>query len=90
MSILTENILLWRDTAFLLALVINIVVLYSYERDGTEYGYHSTVPKTIINLGSVLLTLSLFIVLYFMIKTAPLLVKKAWKDTVNFHVNFIS
>jgi len=42
LGILTNNISLWKDTAFLLAIVINLMVFFSYKRnEDEELGFYS-------------------------------------------------
>jgi len=76
--------MLWRDTAFLLAVAINFLVLTTYYQTGSDNpqdAYESDFSGLVLGLGSVLIVFALFIVAYFMIKTAPLLVRKAWEGT---------
>lgn len=46
--------------------------------------YNKDLSGLVLGLGCVLIVFSLFIVAYFMIKTAPLLIRKAWEGTVKF------
>ena len=42
LSLLTSNVALWKDTSFILAIVINLMVFFSYKRDDTaNLGFYS-------------------------------------------------
>ena len=64
--------------AFLLAITINILILVSFTR--TEEGEVVEANSSAINIvGVIIIILSSIIVAYFLAKTAPLLIAKAWK-----------
>jgi len=79
-AVLAENIALLRDVAFLLAIAINIMVLisYEYESPNDTQPTNTKTESSITALGTVVIILSCIIVSYNLLKTAPLLIAKAW------------
>jgi len=85
LSLLTSNIALWKDTSFILAIVLNLMVFFSYKRDSDSHlGFYSDIDTEIRSVGSILIVLSLIIVAIFLLNNAPLLIKKAWTGAVKF------
>lgn len=91
LAIISNNIMLWRDTAFILAIIINLMVLIAFKRvddpDNPETDDHDKIhigglQSAINTLGILLIIFSMIIVAYFLLKTAPLLVAKAWVGVV--------
>mgnify|MGYP006976762321 FL=1 len=87
--------MLWRDTAFILAIVINLMVLITYKRvddpDNDDPDDHDKIQSdglqsAINTLGVFLIIFSMIIVAYFLLKTAPLLVAKAWVGVVLLYI----
>ena len=85
-SILAQNILLFRDITFLLGIAINVLSLIAYKYEDGE-STANDFESTINMLGIIVIVLVLMIASYFLAKTVPLLVKKAWlgvsKDKLN-------
>ncbi len=83
LNLLTHNVALWKDTSFILAIVINLMVFFSYKRDDdTDLGFYSDLDTEVRSVGSILIVLSLIIVAIFLLNNAPLLIKKAWTGAV--------
>ncbi|EAR92909.2 zinc finger, C2H2 type family protein (macronuclear) [Tetrahymena thermophila SB210] len=80
---LKEKIGLLRNLAFLLAIAINLMVLFSFERvqqsDGSVQSVNLHTESAIQILGVILIVLSVIVVLYFLALNAPLLIMKAWE-----------
>ena len=74
---LVANIQLLRDIAFIMALIINIMVLIEYKKE-TDDEDSTPIKSAIILMGIIVIVLSMLIVAYFLAKTAPLIIKKAW------------
>ena len=81
-----------KDIGFILAIVINLLVLSSYNRSHCEKPFDTCEGKnnlgsvsinTIRILGIIEIILSTIIVLFFLFKTAPILIKKAWEGALN-------
>jgi len=74
-----------KDIGFLIAIIINILVLLAYSRNKTTNEEKSDpIASTIIRvLGIIEIILSGIIVLFFLFKTAPILIKKAWYGALN-------
>ena len=73
---MAQNIVLFRDIAFILAIAINIINLacFSYDSDGNST---NSLENTIKILGIMVISMVMIIVAYFLAKTAPLLIQKA-------------
>ena len=76
MAVLVANIQLLRDIAFIMALIINVMVLIEYKKEND--GETTPIKSAIILMGIIVIVLSMLIVAYFLAKTAPLIIKKAW------------
>lgn len=85
LAVLVANIQLLRDIAFIMALIINVMVLIEYKKEND--GETTPIKSAIILMGIIVIVLSMLIVAYFLAKTAPLIIKKAWvgvqKDKLN-------
>ena len=75
--------MLFQNISFILAIVINIMSLISYEYDEQENSVNNDTEGVIILLGLCVIGMVMIIVLYFLAKTAPLLIKKAWIGVVD-------
>lgn len=77
-----EKIGLLRNLAFIIAITINGMVLFSYERttdaDGNLMSINPHTEGLIKVLGIILIVLSAIVVTYFLALNAPLLIMKAW------------
>ncbi|CAD8168125.1 unnamed protein product [Paramecium pentaurelia] len=90
LALLTDYVKLWRELAFFLTLFLNLFILFSF--DGTvgdrvqDYIFFSqyqdfnpVITKTIIYIIGIVMTgLSLFVVSFYLLKNAPLILKRAW------------
>jgi hypothetical protein len=88
---ISKNVDLFRRTAFLLTILLNIFILLSYET-GRDYrsidtlnpgdeGIGKNITNIILNLlGIVQLVLCILIVAFFLLKVGPLLAKKGWEN----------
>jgi hypothetical protein len=76
LAVIVANIQLLRDIAFIMALVINLLVLVEYRK--IDDSKASPIKSAIILQGTIVIVLSMIIVGYFLAKTAPLIIKKAW------------
>lgn len=74
LAVLVANIGLMRDIAFILALIINFMVLLSFKRVPDADSVR--INDIIITLGTIVIVFSTLIVAYFLAKTAPLIIKK--------------
>lgn len=59
-----------------MALIINVMVLIEYKKEND--GETTPIKSAIILMGIIVIVLSMLIVAYFLAKTAPLIIKKAW------------
>ncbi|EGR30411.1 MIR domain protein [Ichthyophthirius multifiliis] len=82
LHILSQQINLLRDIAFVLAIAINLMVLFSFQRDENKQIVNLYTQKYITTIGIILIVLTLIIVLYFLLLTAPILIMKAWEGVV--------
>lgn len=73
LAVLVANIGLLRDIAFILALIINFMVLLSFKRVPDADSVR--IDDIIITLGTIVIVFSTLIVAYFLAKTAPLIIK---------------
>lgn len=81
LMVLADNIALLRDVAFLFAITINIMVLLSfkyYSEDKDAKSENRYTEGTITAFGTVLIVLAGIIVAYNLLKSAPILISKAW------------
>ena len=69
------NIDLIRDISFLLALIINLMVLVTFKRVQDDDSMF--ILSIITTLGVIVIVCSTVIVTYFLAKTAPLIIKKS-------------
>jgi hypothetical protein len=85
LAVIVKNVGLLRDIAFLLALVINLMVLLMIKKQNDAESRN--IEQIIITLGTIVIVFSMLIVAYFLAKTAPLIIKQAWvgvkKDNYN-------
>lgn len=80
-AVLAANIALLRDVAFLMAIAINIMVLVSYKYESEDKNAESKnlyTESAINGMGTAVIILSSIIVAYNLLKSAPLLISKAW------------
>ena len=74
LAVLAQNVQLIKDIAFLVAIANNIIILISFKRDSSnEIQYDN--KGTINVFGIIIIILSSIIVLYFLARTAPLLIR---------------
>lgn len=95
LALFAKNVNLWRDVAFMLTLVLNFFIIFSYsihfgDPNDDDYSRRMYNPRLFFNegatntldlfktLGIIMIFCSSFVVLFFLIKKAPLVVKKAW------------
>ena len=57
--------------------------LISYEYDENDNSHNNSTDDAITSIGIIVIVMVLIIASYFLAKTAPLLIKKAWIGVVN-------
>ena len=86
---MAKNISLWRLLSFYLTIILNIIIITTY-RQKEEGTYNEDGPlfdrvetdikwqRMLRSLGIVQICMSIFIVIYFQLKSAPLILDRIW------------
>ena len=89
-AVFAKNISLWRLLSFYLTIIINIIIVTTYrqKKDGLYDEENRTIFSSVetdekwmqwLNtLGIIQICMSIFIVIYFQLKTAPLILDRVW------------
>lgn len=90
-AIFANYVKLWKDIAFILSIVLNIFILMSYS---SVFGSRINEPRLFLSnsidksdtrkyfyiLGLIMTCCSIFVVMFFLFKNLPLIIKKAWVE----------
>lgn len=95
LALFANYVKLWKDLAFIFTLLLNLFIIGSFaEIDGDRMEsyrlfqkdeYTSSQTKNIFLIcGSIMACCSIFVVMFFLFKNAPLIIKKAWQTKLPF------
>ena len=91
LALIASNVFIWKELAFSMTLVLNFIIISSYgnqpDRPGNPYWlYEDTGTLFYISIfGSIQMACSICIVLFFLMKTAPVLISRGWKKHSQTH-----
>lgn len=91
-ALFANHVKLWKDLAFVCTLLLNFFILFSYSgaeqdermKEPRLFGRYSTrvTMRAFRVVGVLMIIFSSFVVLFFLCKRAPLIIKAAWGGEV--------
>lgn len=93
MALLTNHVVLWRELAFILTLFLNLFILFSFNDEAgdrvQDYKFFNSLSPSVTSaiiflIGLIMTCLSCFVVAFFLLKNAPLIMKRAWLQKTPF------
>lgn len=89
-ALVASNVRVWKDLAFIMTLCLNFIIISSFysnssgRASGEAFVYSSgnqKITQSLMNVfGSILMACSCCIVSFFLLKTAPVLIARGWRN----------